>query len=81
MKVKIKRDIQMTYSDNRTIEIEIPDDVEDIRSYIEEQMEENDEIEEELMDADVEEYYSDPEHIFYEVSDENGEHIVDWQDY
>jgi hypothetical protein len=80
MKVKVTRSVQSWYYDNRTIEFDIPNDVEDVKVYLEEQMEDNDEIEDKFWAADVESEFSDPEHLYYEVVGDDGK-LTEWQDY
>jgi hypothetical protein len=71
----------MWYTDNRTIDIEIPDGTEDIEVFVKNYIEENeDEIEDDFMDADVEDEFSDPEHLYYTIEDDKGEK-TEWQDY
>ena len=81
MKLTLKRSIHMWYTDNRTINIEIPDVTEDIESFVKNYIEENeDEIVDEFGNVDPQEHYGDPDSVWYDVEDENGT-IIQWQDY
>ena len=80
MKIKVTRSTQIMYTDNRTIELEIPDGTEDIEAFVKEYIDENiDEVEDEFMDADLLDEYGDPDHIFYTVKADKGE--IQWKDY
>jgi len=80
MKLKLTRSTQMWYTDNRTIDIEIPDGTEDVESLIKKYIEENeDEIEEEFFNVDIDDEFSDPDSVWYSIEGEMIDRIY-WQD-
>jgi hypothetical protein len=83
MKIKVTRDIHMMYTDSRTIELEVPDETNDIEAFIRGYLGENDELKDDFSTAKTissEPLFSEPEHIFYTVENEKGE-TTQWQDF
>ena len=81
MKIQVTKSTHMWYTDNRTIELEIPDGTEDVETFVKNYIEENeDEIEEDFNDVDVDDQWSDPESVWYGVEGETFDKIQ-WQDY
>ena len=81
MKIKLTRSTQFGYTDNRTIELEIPDGTEDIEAYVKGHIEANeDDMEDDFSEAEMKDEYSDPESIWHTTEDDKGE-IIQWQDF
>jgi hypothetical protein len=80
MKVKVTRSTRSWFTDNREIEIEVPNGTEDIETFIKEHFETNeDDVEEKFFEAEAEEEYADPDSVYYTVKDDKGE-ITQWED-
>ena len=74
MKVEITRDEFYQVNVIKTVEIEIPDDVEDIEGYVREYLDSDEGIDT-VNDADSDERWSDVQDTWYDITPENGETI------
>lgn len=71
MKVKLMRDEWYQVNSIKTVEVEIPDDVEDIEGYIREYIDSDDSVDA-FGDIDPEDRWSDVTDTYYEVWSEDG---------
>ena len=74
MKVEIVRDEFYQINSIKTIEIEIPDDVEDVEGYVRGYLDSDESIDA-FGDIDADERWSDVQDTWYDITPENGETI------
>ena len=74
MKITIQRDEFYQVNSIKTIEIEIPDDVDNIEEYVREYIDSDEGIDT-FGDVDSDDRWSDVQETWYEITPENGETI------